>query len=173
MDIHFGWHFSESKHLPNGDNRKLESGRLYVLPDIRPILLCEYGLHFSKSIYDARYYNEGKYCSYVAGFGEIQEDKTGPKAKKIASSHRFILGCINLDEYNLYKVNNDDYDLIVDESAGDKYVNKIKKIMKPQIEKNMAKLSQHLINYQQIGRCYGVNVSLVKKFQQMPPFLKY
>lgn len=71
MEEFKGWHFiKDDRRLRYGDNRLVEPGKSYSVPDDRPLQLCDYGLHASSYILDALTYAPGSILCRVSLFGE-------------------------------------------------------------------------------------------------------
>jgi len=69
------WHFvNEDRRLGYGDNRIVKQGRVYKVPQNRPLKLCEYGLHASKRILDALQYAPGPVLCRVELRGKMFHD---------------------------------------------------------------------------------------------------
>jgi len=55
-----GWHFLKNdQRLRFGDNRLVEVGEIYSVPEDEPLRLCSHGLHASRRIMDALLYAPG------------------------------------------------------------------------------------------------------------------
>ena len=66
-----GWHFlRKDRQLRYGDNRIVEAGETYSVPDDRPLELCEYGLHASRRLTDALGYAPGSIICRVQLIGK-------------------------------------------------------------------------------------------------------
>ena len=71
----FAWHFvNEDRKLGYGDDRIVKQGRVYIVPQTRPLELCEYGLHASKRILDALQYAPGPVLCRVELRGKMLHD---------------------------------------------------------------------------------------------------
>ena len=65
------WHFlGTDQRLRYGDNRQVELGQTYTVPQDRPLELCKYGLHASKRILDALPYAPGPIVCRVELVGQ-------------------------------------------------------------------------------------------------------
>jgi hypothetical protein len=82
-----GWHFlAQDRKLAYGDGRVVEEGKTYTVPNDKPLVLCQYGLHACKRIIDALQYGHGNIVCRVELIGKIEHDTD----KSVAYNRRVL-----------------------------------------------------------------------------------
>jgi hypothetical protein len=82
-----GWHFlAQDRKLAYEDGRVVEEGKTYTVPNDKPLVLCQYGLHACKRVIDALQYAQGPIVCRVKLIGKIKHDTD----KSVAYERRVI-----------------------------------------------------------------------------------
>ena len=93
MTTILAWHFvSKDRVLRHGSGLTVEPGYVYT-EDEGPIVLCQNGMHASRTVWQALIYAPGPVLCRVKVWGEVKED-----SDKLVGRHREVIAMYDIEK---------------------------------------------------------------------------